>query len=1253
MKTHLVRSLNVLVTLATLSLVAQLGCSGNGSSTDAGHDTKVDKPAGNTDKPDVATDHGPAASGPDATPTPTCADGGARAVAGEACSCASDCQSGFCVDGVCCDSACGDTCKRCDVKGSMGTCSFVPAGLPPRAAAICPTTTAGTCGTDGTCDGQGACRKYVAGTVCQPGTCNGAAVTNIKTCDGNGTCAAGADKVCVPYSCDATKQDCAGSCTTNADCALGVQCMNGSCGLKMRGTGCKTNDECASGFCTDGVCCAVSCQGACVSCNQTGKLGTCWPIDQGVPDPRAICKDSGPAKCGQTGACDGFGSCAKYAPETVCVLPSCAGTKLNTPGTCDGQGTCKAPGVQECMPYTCASGACNVTCNTNADCAPGIACQNHSCGKLTNGGTCKAATDCASGNCVDGVCCDTACTGSCRSCALASAKGTCTPIAANSLDNRNICKDQGVASCGTNGRCDGAGGCAKYATGTVCGGEKCAANVYTGPPTCSSTGQCVAPTSSSCVPYACNGTKCFGACTVTANCSTPNVCNGNSCGKKLNGAQCSGATECGSGVCAQGYCCATTCNAACKSCGLMGTEGTCTNVPTGTLDPKNMCVDQGAASCGTNGRCAAGACQKYSATTKCADPTCPAGTTTSTGQSTCDGAGKCVTPGATNCFPYACGAAVCNSTCKSNADCANNASCINGSCGLLPKGGQCSNSNQCSTGLVCSAQGVCCDKACSGPCNSCKTSAAPGTCSPLAAGVTDTTGQCGVSTQSTCGNDGTCDGAGACHKWAAGTQCVAASCPSGASTQTLAKTCDGAGNCSVGGGPHPCGVFMCDGAQACLVTCTMNSQCVSPNTCVGTTCGKKPLGAHCTIADECVAGAFCTDGFCCSSSACGACKACGATGACQNDDGNACPSPDLCHPAAGICSGGACVSTPKTCTALDQCHVAGTCNPATGLCSNPAATNGTSCNDGDKCKTSETCQSGVCSGGISTACQPLDQCHVAGTCDSTTGACSNPAATNGTSCNDGNKCTNGETCSSGTCGGGTPKVCGASDQCHVAGACDPGTGLCSNPAATNGTDCDDNNACTNGESCQSGACTGGTTKVCTALDQCHVAGTCDPGSGNCSNPAASNGTGCNDGNACTNGESCQSGACSGGTAKVCSASDQCHVAGTCDPGTGACSNPTASNGTICNDGNGCTSGETCTGGTCGGGTQTTCQASDQCHVAGTCNPSNGACSNPNAPDDTPCESHQCTLLDTCQSGSCQSSGVMCDPGLCDVNNMCL
>ena len=46
------------------------------------------------------------------------------------------------------------------------------------------------------------------------------------------------------------------------------------------------------------------------------------------------------------------------------------------------------------------------------------------------------------------------------------------------------------------------------------------------------------------------------------------------------------------------------------------------------------------------------------------------------------------------------------------------------------------------------------------------------------------------------------------------------------------------------------------------------------------------------------------------------------------------------------------------------------------------------------------------------------------------------------------------------CARANPLVCTASDQCHVAGMCDPATGMCSNPNAANGTACNDANACT-------------------------------------------------------------------------------------------------------------------------------------------------------------------------------------------------
>jgi hypothetical protein len=113
--------------------------------------------------------------------------------------------------------------------------------------------------------------------------------------------------------------------------------------------------------------------------------------------------------------------------------------------------------------------------------------------------------------------------------------------------------------------------------------------------------------------------------------------------------------------------------------------------------------------------------------------------------------------------------------------------------------------------------------------------------------------------------------------------------------------------------------------------------------------------------------------------------------------------------------------------------------------------------------TLEVCYTNLCVGVV---CQPSDQCHVAGTCDPTTGLCSNPAASDGTTCDDGDLCTTGDVCTGGACGG-SPVVCTPSDQCHTAGTCNPLTGQCTDPVAPNGTPCDDGNPCTQNDTCES------------------------------------------------------------------------------------------------------------------------------------------------------------------------------------------
>ena len=63
-----------------------------------------------------------------------------------------------------------------------------------------------------------------------------------------------------------------------------------------------------------------------------------------------------------------------------------------------------------------------------------------------------------------------------------------------------------------------------------------------------------------------------------------------------------------------------------------------------------------------------------------------------------------------------------------------------------------------------------------------------------------------------------------------------------------------------------------------------------------------------------------------------------------------------------------------------------------------------------------------------------------------------------------------DTCAA-VCTGGSPVICTASDQCHVVGTCNTGTGICDNPAAPDGTSCSDGSFCTV-DACSSGFCTG-------------------------------------------------------------------------------------------------------------------------------------------------------------------------------------
>jgi len=381
----------------------------------------------------------------------------------------------------------------------------------------------------------------------------------------------------------------------------------------------------------------------------------------------------------------------------------------------------------------------------------------------------------------------------------------------------------------------------------------------------------------------------------------------------------------------------------------------------------------------------------------------------------------------------------------------------------------------------------------------------------------------------------------------------------------------------------------------------------------------------------------CNDGNACTSDSCDP-----ATGNCVYDkvpmNGAACSDGDLgtqtdtC--AAGVCTG----SNPKTCTALDQCHIAGTCASSTGLCSNPNKTDGTGCDDANTCTLGDVCSAGVCSGPTALDCNDNIAC-TKDSCAAATGCAHDGPAMNGVGCDDGNACTLVDLCSSGGCVGGSPKVCTAQDQCHVAGTCASATGVCSQPIQANGTACNDANGCTVSDTCQAGICTSGGAKPCADSNPC-TDDSCSPPAGTCLHDG-NTGNACDDGNACTDSDKCAGGSCTG-VSNGCADNNVC-TDDACQSGT-TCSH--TNNTAVCEDGNLCTLTDRCSLGVCQAGTQMVCNDSNVCTAGDYC--AGGNCL-PGAAiscdDNNACTTDSCHATLGCQYGD--NGGAVCgDYGVC-------
>lgn len=448
--------------------------------------------------------------------------------------------------------------------------------------------------------------------------------------------------------------------------------------------------------------------------------------------------------------------------------------------------------------------------------------------------------------------------------------------------------------------------------------------------------------------------------------------------------------------------------------------------------------------------------------------------------------------------------------------------------------------------------------------------------------------------------------------------------------------------------------------------CNDNSACTTDDTCVDGVC----IGTAITCADDgnlctttvcnaalgcqhlnnaavCDDGNLCTTGDFCSGGSCraGSPRNCSdgnlcttdqctpATGACfytnntvSCNDGNLCTTGDVC--AAGACQPG---SGALSCDDANGCTT-DACNPFSG-CTHANTANGTGCNDGSLCTTTDRCSNGACLGDPITCSDDTNACTTA-TCNPAVGC---QQVNNTAACEDGDLCTVGDACSSGSCRSGGPKNCGDGNVCTT-DQCTPATGACFYTG--NNLPCNDGNACTNGDLCAGGSCLPGSNPLpCSDGNAC-TTDACNPTTG-CVFPNAPNGTTCSDGSICTTGDGCTNGTC-GGTAIVCPDDTNDCTTASCHPATGC---GQANNSLPCDDANPCSLGDVCSGGSCVSGAPRNCSDANEC-TTDQCNERDGSCDH--VDNDSICnDGDPCSQNDRCSNGSCQPAGP---PLECDIGN---
>jgi hypothetical protein len=382
-------------------------------------------------------------------------------------------------------------------------------------------------------------------------------------------------------------------------------------------------------------------------------------------------------------------------------------------------------------------------------------------------------------------------------------------------------------------------------------------------------------------------------------------CGGSTCPKCMDGDTCAGNSDCMSDNCMAGTCAPPL--------------PTCTD---GTQNGAESDVDCGGSTCP---KCMDG--QICGADIDCASNNCMAGTCAAPPATCLDGMQNGMETG------LDCGGPICP-TCANGETCGGNSDCMSdyckaGTCSAKdPNGTACADASSCASGFC--ADGFCCVTACSGTCQTCaqaEGSPANGTCSNVA-NNTDPNDSCADDGPAGCGNNGLCNSAGQCRKYAAGTACGdMQSCMGG--FETKQDTCNGFGTCTNNGTVN-CGAYAC-GPLACLTMCSDPADCIPGAVCNNGLC-KKSNGQNCTTPTECDSG-MCVDGFCCNATCTTACMSCnvvGNVGTCSNVplglDDSTCGGNNTCN-GMGTCL----LDNDQPCTMNSEC-ASNNCDGTSMLC---------------------------------------------------------------------------------------------------------------------------------------------------------------------------------------------------------------------------------------------------------------------------------------------------------------------------------